>query len=438
MAKAQKTNTAEALLAVNQIWNGMGVVRVNFSDDLNYTEMSNAARLVQAFEDRIRYCSDQKTWYVWNGTIWQPNADGEVTELMKMVALEMYARGIRNTDLAKWGIKSQFRHNIVSSIDLAKSIPPVPVLLKEFNANSWILNFNNGTLDLKTFEFREPSSADMITKTVGYDYDPSATCPRWEQFLSEVFPGEHTEMITFLQRAVGYSLTGFTEERCLFLLHGIGANGKSKFLGGLRAMLGQYAANTDWQSFVFEDGRTRIREDIARLVGARFVSATESAQDVKLAENLIKALTGGNDPITARHLYKGSFEFLPTFKLWLATNHKPNISRDKAIWDRIRLIPFTVSFPEEKQDKHLEEKLAAEAPGIMNWALAGLKQYRATDGAGGLPTIKEIAQATADYRTDQDQVNSFLNECCEGGDKLDFVLYTLHTKSGQTGIVKNR
>jgi len=401
------------------------ISRINFDDELRTNDMDNATRLVQAFGDSIRYCHEQKTWYVWTGKVWEADGELDLIELMKQVAEEMWVRAGINEDetLSKWAARSRSRGTIEASIGLAKSKPEIQVCLDDFDRSLYLLNFKNGTLNLETRTFQPHSNADMLTKSVGYDYDPDAKCPLWNNFMAEIFPGQHQEVIPFLQSAAGYSLTGFTGERCLFLLHGIGANGKSVFLDGLRNLLGnQYATNASWDSFTYSKGGMSIREDIARLAGARFVSATESAQNVKFAENLVKALTGGTDRITARHLYKGSFEFRPQFKLWLATNHKPNVSPDNAMWDRIRLVPFTVRIPDEKQDKNLAEKLKAEAAGIMNWAIVGLQKYLLE----GLPKIREIDEATLAYRSDQDQVNNFLSANCIAGDNASVTSLKLY------------
>lgn len=218
---------------------------------------------------------------------------------------------------------------------------------------------------------------------------------------------EHAAVIPFIQAAIGYSLSGLTKERCLFLLHGAGANGKSVFLTVLRSILGAYACNADWDSFV-QKQNSGIRNDLARLEGYRFVTANESAREARLAEGTVKTLTGGNDSITARHLYKGFFDFEPQFKLWLATNHRPTISTDAAIWDRMRLIPFTVRFEEAQQDKNLATTLKLEAQGIIQWAVKGFQQYL----TAGLPETAEIEAATASYKAEQNPIASFVSEMC--------------------------
>lgn len=383
------------------------------------TELGNAERLIDRFGEDVRYDHMQKDWYVWDGKRWTVDKSGAMKKRMTTVVREMLreAAGIEDDKareaVLSWEKRSESDHVIRASIALAQS--EVPILMEDFNKDLYLLSLNNGVLDLQTGEFREHQRDDKITKMSPIDYDPTAKCPRWEQFLREVMTGQNEATIPFLQRAAGYSLTGFTGEHCLFLLYGTGRNGKSVLIKTVQHVLGDYAMQADWQSFSIRknSGGMEIREDIARLAGSRFVAAIESAEHVRLAENIVKAVTGG-DRITARHLYKGSFEFEPQFKLWLATNHLPKITgTDEAIWSRIRLIPFTVTIPPEKRDKHLAEKLQAEAPGILNWALEGLKMYR----EDGLQTPHTVSAATANYRQESDLINRFFDSCCVCSEK---------------------
>lgn len=232
-------------------------------------------------------------------------------------------------------------------------------------------------------------------------FDPNAKCPLWERFLSEILPSP--QLVRYLQRSVGYSLTGDTTEECIFLLFGTGANGKSKFLEVLRHVVGDYCLTTDASTFLAGNGRG-IRNDIARLRGARFVTANESEAGKRLAESMLKICTGG-DTVTARFLYAEHFEFVPTFKLWFATNHKPRIlGNDESIWRRVRLIPFTVTIPSSRRDRKLAEKLQNESSGILNWALDGLRAWKEE----GLGSVADVEQATAEYRMEEDVVAHFL------------------------------
>jgi putative DNA primase/helicase len=233
-------------------------------------------------------------------------------------------------------------------------------------------------------------------------------------FLNHVLDGDK-ELIDYVQRFVGYSLTGLAREQCWAILYGLGSNGKSLFLSVLRALLGEqeYARHTPSETLLATKNSERVRNDLARLQGARLVTATETESGQRLAEALVKQMTG-EDPVTARFLYREYFEFVPTFKLWLAVNFTPRIrSDDPASWRRVRLIPFTVTIPDARQDKQLQGKLLTELPGIMNWALEGcLKWQRRKDG---LRPPTRVTEATAQYRREMDTVGRFIEEECVTG-----------------------
>ena len=253
---------------------------------------------------------------------------------------------------------------------------------------------------------RAPLAADLITKLAPVGYDRDARCPLWDLFLMEIMEGK-PHLVRFLQRAVGYSLTGDTTERVLFVLYGEGANGKTTFLEIIRSLLGDYARGTPVDTLLIKRS-SGANNDVAGLKGSRFVTASESGQGKHLDEAQVKQLTGG-DTITARFLYGEWFEFHPQFKIWLATNHKPSIRRtDPAIWDRIRLIPFRVRIPEVRRDKNLREKLCEELPGILSWAIKGCLEWQKQ----GLGVPDEVREATAAYKDEMDVFGNFVTECC--------------------------
>jgi putative DNA primase/helicase len=305
--------------------------------------------------------------------------------------------------------RSESHSRIMDMIGLAKSEPEIPVRPQQLDADPWVLNLANGTLDLRTGQLREHRREDLITKLAPVAYDPAAPCPRWEAFLSRIFAGD-AELIRFVQKAVGYSLTGSTQEQCFFILYGAGANGKSTLIQTISALLKDYAKQTPTETLLVQR-RDGVRNDLARLQGARFVYASEAEGGRKLAEALIKQLTGG-DTITARYLYQEHFEFLPAFKIWLAVNHKPGVQgTDHAIWRRMRLLPFTITIPEAEQDKRLTEKLQAELPGILRWAVEGCLLWQQE----GLEPPLAVKRATGDYRAEMDVIAAFLQDCCVVG-----------------------
>ena len=220
----------------------------------------------------------------------------------------------------------------------------------------------------------------------------------------------NSEMIAFLQTAVGYSLTGLSSEQCLFLLHGNGANGKSTFVNTIRVLLGDYSKQTPVETLMVKRAGG-ASNDLARLRGVRFVSAVEAEAGQRMAESLVKQLTGG-DAVAARFLYGEFFEFVPQFKLWLATNHRPEIQgMDEAIWRRIHLIPFEVTIPVVERDPKLGDKLCEGLVGILAWAVRGCLEWQRI----GLCPPERVTAATQAYREESNPIKLFLDECCQIG-----------------------
>lgn len=263
----------------------------------------------------------------------------------------------------------------------------------------------NGVIDLLTGTLIAPNPADFITKLVGAPFDPSAVCPRWERFLNDVFASD-TELVTYFQRLVGYCLTGFTTEQVIVLLYGSGANGKSVALTILKLLLGDYALHAAAETLSPKHGDT-VRSDLARLDGARLVTCSETADGKTIDEPLVKSLTGG-DPITARKLYASEFSFIPKCKFLLATNHKPVIRGGEAIWRRIHLLPFAVTFPLGKRDNKLTNTLTEELPGILAWAVRGCLEWQRV----GLSPPQAVRDATDAYRADSDTFGHWIEISC--------------------------
>jgi putative DNA primase/helicase len=300
----------------------------------------------------------------------------------------------------------------------ASTMPGLACLPGDFDRDPWLLNCANGLLDLRTGRLRPHDPAAMCSKLAGAAYEPEAKCPGWERFLAEVFDGDEA-LILYVQLAVGYCLTGSTAEDCFFLCHGGGRNGKSTFLRVLRDLFGDYAAHTDFATLTIERERqAAIRNDLARLAGARLVTAIETSEGVRFAEGVVKALTGG-DPVTARFLHKEFFEFDPQFKLWLGCNHKPRVrDTSEAFWRRVRLLPFEVQFSgnRERNREELLAELRAELPGILAWAVCGCLAWQEV---GRLPLPDRVRAATEGYRVEEDVLSQFLADSCLTGPGLE-------------------
>ncbi|MDI7245861.1 MAG: phage/plasmid primase, P4 family [Bacillota bacterium] len=382
--------------------------------DLNWTDLGNARRFLIAHGPDLHFCHPLQRWFVWDGARWKEDFTGEVVARAKDTVRAMYAEAAseeddkRRKDLARHALRSEAAQKIRAMVELLKTEPGIPVLPEELDRDPWLLNCENGTLDLRTGELREHRREDLLTKVIPVSYDPNATCPQWYAFLDRIMAGR-ADLVTFLQRAVGYSLTGLTDERVLFILHGCGANGKSSFLETIALLLGDYAMRTTTDTLLArqQDG---VPNDIARLRGARFVYASEAEEGRRLAEAKIKDLTGG-DTITARFMRAEWFQFKPEFKLFMGSNHKPVVrGTDAAIWDRIRLIPFDVRIPEPERipRRELMARFQAELPGILAWSVRGCLDWQ----AHGLGIPQEVAQATGAYRAEMDVLAQFLEECC--------------------------
>jgi putative DNA primase/helicase len=375
------------------------------------TDYGNAQRLVARFGDEMRHVSEWSCWLIWDGSRWVKDRSGAVERFAKETVRAMYEEVSKIPDdearktAVKWAMRSESREKIKAMVDLAKSEPGIPITPEVLDGDGWLLNVENGTLDLRTGELRAHRREDLITKLAPVTYKAVAEAPTFRRFLERILPSE--TLRTFVKRAVGYSLTGDASERAFLILHGSGKNGKSTLLEAIQALLGDYAMTTPVETLLLKPAGG-IPNDIARLKGARFVSASENERGRKLAEALVKAMTG-KDTISARFMRGEFFDFRPTHKLWLATNHKPEISgTDPAIWDRIKLVPFNVRIPEQEQDKHLDEKLEAELSGILAWAVQGCLEWQ----RGGLTEPDEVRAATKGYKAEMDPLARFIEECC--------------------------
>lgn len=378
----------------------------------NLTDLGNARRFVAQHGRDIRYCYAWGCWFLWDGMRWVKDVTGGIYRLAKDTVMSIYIEAANAIDseerkaLAKHAARSESEARIKAMVSLAESEPGIAVTPDQLDGDPWLLNCSNGTLDLRTGEFRYPKREDLITKLAPVEYDINAECPTWIAFLDKILQGS-SSLRVFMQKIMGYCLTGDTREQSLFFLHGAGANGKSTMINIILALLGDYAMQTPTETLMLAD-KGGIPNDIARLKGARFVAAVEAGEGRRMAEVLVKQLTGG-DTITARFLHQEFFEFKPQCKIFLAANHKPVIKgTDHAIWRRIKMIPFTVTIPEDEQDKHLLDKLKAELSGILTWAVNGCLAWQQL----GLGMPDEVKAATEGYRAEMDVIAGFIDEKC--------------------------
>ena len=378
------------------------------------TDAGNADRFVVMYRDSIRYCAVHKKWYIWNGKYWKQD-DGTIISYAIacvrniMNEANLLPDGDRRRELIKHSLRSESVSRLKAIIDIASNNEAIKISPDEMDANPWLLNCKNGTINLKTGKLQEFNCKDYITKMCKAEFKEDCQTPLWTQLLDKVTQGDE-QMQRYIQKAFGYSLTGDTSEQAMFILYGTGSNGKSTLLNAFSDMLDSYAQSAKSESFM-EKKNDNVNNDIARLNGARFVTAIEMQENKRMSEELIKAMTGGEDKLVTRFLYGEFFEYIPQFKVFLAVNHKPVI-RDttNSIWRRIKLIPFMATFTEQERDKNMLSKIKKnELDGILAWAVRGCLLWQQEGLA--MPDTANIA--TKQYRDEMDSFAQFFEECCE-------------------------
>jgi P4 family phage/plasmid primase-like protien len=374
----------------------------------NLTDVGNAERLVARHGDDLRYCFPWGKWLAWDGRRWKVDASGEVArravETVRSIYAEAAATDAERKEIARWAMASESRHRVEAMVALARALGNVPVAPEELDADPWLLNVENGTLDLRTGDLRPHDRADLLTKLAGVGYDPDALAPTWGAALERWLPSEGLRR--FAQRLVGYALTGDVSEQVLPFLHGPGANGKTTFINTVLAVAGDYGQQAAPDLLLAKHGTHPT--ELADLYGARAVASIEVEDGRRLAESLVKQITGG-DKIRARRMREDFWEFDPTHKVLLVANHKPVIrGTDHAIWRRVKLVPFDNVIPKAEQDPRLPEKLRAELPGVLAWAVRGCVEWQAE----GLGEPDEVRVATDSYRQESDALTGFIEDAC--------------------------
>lgn len=404
------------------------------------TDTGNATMLVSIYGDKLRYDHKRKRWLRWGKHRWETNYDGHISRLAQEIAKIRYSRAAAIKDLkereieAKWAIASEHRTKVDACAALAKIMEPITDDGTNWDRNISLLGAPNGVVDLRTGDLREGKAEDRITMSTGVDFKPSAECPRWKQFLIEIF--DDAELIDWLWRVLGYSIIGETIEQIFMVGYGEGSNGKSRFLEAICNALGDYAYYTPFATFSLPAPSST--NDLAALEHRRFVTSSETNIGTRLNIERIKAISGG-DKMTARLLYQEFETYQPHLKLWLFVNHLPDVNDDTiATWRRVRLVPFTKTFIKEAEDKRLGNKLKAEAEGILAWLVRGCLEWQ---NRGLTPVPECVRTATGAYRRETDTLISFITDrCvkCEGEEIRARELYSAYKTWAGGAVDKNK
>ncbi len=374
------------------------------------TQLSNARRLVKLFGASCRFVPAWGCWLVYDGRRWVIDT-GEVRMMKHAGAVAdivwQATRQHMTAEAVRFAMGTASGGGMTAMVKIAESLLAIDYAI--LDTQPLLLNCPNGTIDLTTGTLRRHAASDYITKLCPTRFDPQAECPRWLQFLDDVFAS--APLVDYTRRLSGWWLTGLVREHLLHIAHGVGANGKSTLFNALSEVLGSDYAMTAMPTLLVESRQESHPTERADLHGKRLVLASETEAGAKLSESLVKSLTGG-DRIRARRMRENFWEFAPTHKLVLLTNHKPRVrGTDHAIWRRLRLLPFNQVFDGDRADKTLPEKLRAEAEGILAWAVRGCLEWQ----RDGLRPPAEVTLATDSYRTSQDVCGRFATECCVVG-----------------------
>lgn len=387
-------------------------------DLLPANDSGNAQRFANSFGGSVRYVTDVNRWLIRTDGYWPWDEAGTVVEYAKQASVRILslADGIEDDKEARsvlnFGIQSGNNGKITAMLELVQTI--LPIHSRDLDADKWLFNARNKTIDLKTGEGRPFNPGDFITKRGPIEYDQEAKCPEWEAWIDLITQGDK-DKARFLQQAFGSSLTGDTGEQCVFFLYGQGANGKTVLIETIRAIMGPYAENAAPESFLAGNTRS-IRSDLAALRGARFVTTSEADTEVEISEGIIKRITGG-DPITAEYKFKDQFTFTPQFKLWWLMNHKPEVKgMDHGFWRRIRLVHLGHVFQEGRRSWQTvrDEFVSKEGPGILAWLVRGCLYWQAHSLIRQPPPI--IQEAIDEYKQEMNPLSDFLEVCEQGKD----------------------
>ncbi len=383
------------------------------------TDMGNAERLLDNFGIDLHYCFPWSKWLHFDGGQWTTDDTGKVQQLSKRTvrliakeASQEKEQTIRE-EIYKWARSCEKLASLENLMKLARSEPGVPILPEHLDKDPMLLNTNTGTLCLKNNCLRPHRREDLITQLAPVSFDSQVTCPNWLSFLERILPD--ATIRDYLQKALGYAITGDIRDHVIHLFVGCGANGKSTLVETILAVLGDYG-QTAPSSLLLKSTGDRHPTELVTLHRKRVVFCSETPEDGQLNENLVKSLTG-NDTISARRMREDFWKFSPTHKLFISTNHKPRITgTDHGIWRRLRLIPFEQVIPAAEQDHNLGKKLIQEAPGILNWLLEGCQRFQDE----GLTPPESVIFATDNYRAEEDELSDFIADCLVQSESILF------------------
>lgn len=404
-------------LAISFFANGKVGVENKPAKTYDATDTGNAHRLYDKFGNILKYSYNRKKWYFWTGKKWTIDESGEVKKLaddicedIKQEAWQIADEELQESAL-KWAKRTAGSTAKEAMVKECQHLYDIPASPDDFDSYTDFLNVQNGVVNLRNGELMPHDSRLMLSKITNCEYDSKKKKPkRWLKFLDDITNGD-TALQEYIQKGIGYSISGSNKEQCAYFLYGMGNNGKSTFLDTIADMLGDYASNAQPDTLMLQSKVGSLgggaNSDIARLKSARFVTCEEPTEGVRLNEGLLKQLTGGSK-VTCRFLYGDEFEYTPEFKIWVATNHKPVVrGTDVGIWRRIKLIPFEVNIPKEKVDKNLKYKLRQEFPQILAWAVEGCIKWQNE----GLDEPDCVREATKDYKQEMDLIAGFVEQC---------------------------
>ena len=383
----------------------------NATEGFHLTDLGNANRLATRHTDELRFCHGLRKWFMWDGRRWAPDATGTVQALAKETVRGIYQEAAdakdwaTTTEVGQWAKKSEAEARIKAMINLACSEPGIPVTQEEMDSNPWLLNCQNGTVDLRTGELTPHDPAQLITKLTPVVYDPDARYGLWDHFLQAVMPDPETRR--YVQKIAGISLSGDASEDLIVLVHGPGGTGKGTISAAFMSALGSdYCATADLSTFTTRRDPHAPHPDLARLAGMRLVTISEV--EAGGAVTLLKRATGG-DRIQTRSHHQETFEFTPQFTLWLMANERPTVpDDDSGIWRRMREIPFTKVFdPPDTGVRQALSDTQLAGPAVLAWAVEGYLAWQ-REGLGESPP--QVAEATEDYRQDMNPLGDFLEE----------------------------